>query len=279
MTDHTRKTTPLSRFGAVVITGGSSGIGEAFIASAGKLEPSLPICNLSRSKPRENLTPAPLFHLPCDLSQPAALAEAAAEVSRTCKKQARPGPILLINNSGFGGYGPFPHPNTDHHLTMIDVNVRACVHLTGLLLPMLRERGGVIVNVASTAAFQPTPYMAVYGATKSFLLNWSLALDEDLRGSGVRSLALCPGPTSTNFFRMAGFREPPMAGGGHTSEQVIEVLLRALENEKRIIVPGLQNKLTAMIASRLPKSLGTRLTALILKKMRLDSFLSGQSRP
>ena len=260
----------------MVLTGGSSGIGEAFIGAAGKLDPSLPVCNLSRSKPRENLTTAPLFHVPCDLSKPDALALAVEEVSRICKNSGRPGRVLLINNSGFGGYGLFPHPNLDHHLAMIDLNVRACVHLTGLMLPLLKEKGGVIVNVASTAGFQPTPYMAVYGATKAFLLNWSLALDEDLRGTGVRSLALCPGPTSTNFFRAAGFNEPPMAGGGHTSEQVISVLLKALENENRLIVPGLQNKLTAMLASRLPKSLGTRLTAMILKKMRLDSFLSGK---
>lgn len=259
-----------------MVTGGSSGIGEAFIGVAGNLDPSLPVCNLSRSKPRENLTSAPLLHLPCDLVKPGELSQAAGLVEEFCRKTARPGRVLLLNNSGFGGYGPFPHPGVDHHLAMIDLNVRACVHLTGLLLPLMREKGGVIVNVASTAAFQPTPYMSVYGATKAFLLNWSLGLDEDLRGTGVRSLALCPGPTSTNFFRAAGFREPPMAGGGHTSEEVISVLLKGLETEKRIIVPGLQNKLTAMVASRLPKSLGTRLTAMILKKMRLEAFLSGK---
>ena len=94
---------------------------------------------------------------------------------------------------------------------MIDLNVRAVVQLTGRLLPLLKARGGAIVNVASTAAFQPTPWMATYGATKAFVLNWSLALNQDLRGTGVRVLVVCPGTTETEFFKRAGRGEAPPA--------------------------------------------------------------------
>src|SRR5690606_7363430 len=102
---------------------------------------------------------------------------------------------------GFGGYGTVETVGLHHQLSMVDLNVKAVIHLTALLLPDLRQRGGDIVNVGSTAAFQPTPYLATYGATKAFVFNWSLALGEELRGSGVRVLCLCPGPTESNFFR------------------------------------------------------------------------------
>lgn len=93
---------------------------------------------------------------------------------------------------------------------MIDLNVRAVVDLSSRLLPVILPRGGTIVTIASTAAFQPTPFLATYGATKAFVRNWSLALNEDLRGIKVRTLTVCPGPTRSNFFKAAGFETLPM---------------------------------------------------------------------
>ena len=116
------------------------------------------------------------------------------------------GAIILINNSGFGDYGPMDLLDRDKQLNMMDLNMRAPVDLTLRLLPQLKERGGAVVNIASTAAFQPTPFMATYGSTKAFVLHWTLALTEDLKRTGVRVLAVCPGPTRSNFFRAAGLR-------------------------------------------------------------------------
>ena len=139
------------------------------------------------------------------------------------------GGILLVNNSGFGLYGPFPEPAIGHQLEMVDLNVRAVLHLTGALLPALKARGGAIVTVASTAAFQPTPYLAAYGATKAFVLHWSLALNEELRGTGVRALAVCPGPRRPSSSGARAFEKgdrPRILG--ETSEQVALATLRAL---------------------------------------------------
>src|SRR5207244_895627 len=120
------------------------------------------------------------------------IARTAGEVQACLAREAPTGRILLINNSGFGTFGRFPEAELAKQLEMIDVNTRAVVHLTGLLLPLLQARGGAIITICSTMSFQPTPYAATYGATKAFALHWSLALNEELRGSGVRALAVCP---------------------------------------------------------------------------------------
>lgn len=181
-----------------------------------------------------------------------------------------PGRILLINNSGFGAYGRFPEPNLSHQLEMLDVNIRALVQLTGLLLPFLKERGGAIMNIASTAAFQPTPFLAAYGASKAFVLHWSLALNEELRGSGVHALAVCPGPTSTEFFRRAGLQKGSVADSlGMTAEAVVLQSYQALAKRRAQVVTGWKNKLMAAFSSRVSKPLATAGAALILKRYRL----------
>src|SRR5580704_2071483 len=180
----------ISGFGAVVLTGGSSGIGKSFIRTMAIMRPDLEFFNLSRHAPDIKDSKLKLRHFACDLAQPAQVEAAAAQVEEILNREGSAGRVLLINNSGFGSYGPFPEPDLAHQLGMIDVNIRALVQLTARLLPALRARGGVVMNIASTAAFQPTPWMATYGATKAFVLHWSLALNEELRGSGVRALAV-----------------------------------------------------------------------------------------
>ncbi len=176
----------------------------------------------------------------------------------------------MINNSGYGSYGRFAEGELGDQLGMIDVNVRAVVELTGRLLPMLKARGGAIITVASTAAFQPTPYLATYGATKAFVLHWSLALNEELRGSGVRALALCPGPTTTEFFKRAGLKEGAVSDSlGQTTEEVVEEALQALVKGRPQVVTGWKNKVMTAVASKLPKPLVTRIGAKILEKYRL----------
>jgi short-subunit dehydrogenase len=188
---------------------------------------------------------------------------------------APPGELLLVNNSGFGDYGPMQEADIDKQLNMIDLNIRAVVDLTARLLPLMQERGGVVMNIASTAAFQPTPYLATYGATKAFVLNWSMALNEDLRGTKVRAMAVCPGPTRSNFFKRAGFETPPMEAGGFnkmldmTSDEVAERALRGLAKGKSLVVTGWKNKCIAFFGSKTPRVWVTRIGGAILRKMRL----------
>ncbi|HVU24696.1 MAG TPA: SDR family NAD(P)-dependent oxidoreductase [Opitutus sp.] len=241
------------------MTGGSSGIGKSFIELCGTLRPELRFCNLSRSAPDIKEGKLKLCHRPCDLSDAAAVERAAAGVHAWLDEEGPEGGLLLINNSGFGSYGLFPEPDLSHQLEMLDVNVRGLVQLTGLLLPALRARGGAIMNIASTAAFQPTPFMATYGATKAFVLNWSVALNEELRGSGVRALAVCPGPTATQFFRRAGLKPGSVADVlSMTCEEVVMQSLGALGARKAVVVTGWKNKLGSMAGALAPKAWAAR---------------------
>lgn len=258
-------------YAVIIVTGGSSGIGKAFIEHVGKLKPEAVICNLSRREPAIISSQLKLRHVAVDLSDSAALGRAADEVLNFLNHGAPTGKILLVNNSGFGGYGKSDELDRGHQLEMIDLNVRAVVDLTNRLLPELRKRGGAVINIASTAAFQPTAYLATYGATKAFLLHWSLALNEELRGSGVRALAVCPGPTATEFFKRAGLKQGAVSDRfGQTCDEVIETTLRALTGGRAQVVSGWGNWFLAAFSSRLPKPWAARVGAAILAKFRMS---------
>ena len=260
----------LKSYTTVVITGGSSGIGKSFINLMGKLNGELVFCNLSRRDPAIKNLGKRMNHFPCDLSRAEEVARGAGEVEAFLRREGPVGRVLLINNSGFGSYGRFPEPNLSHQLEMLDVNVRAVVHLTGLLLPLLHERGGAVITIASTAAFQPTAFMAAYGASKTFVLHWSLALNEELRGSGVRTLAVCPGPTATDFFRRAGLQEGSVADTLSMScDEVVTKSLLALAAGRSQVVTGWKNKLSAIAGSLPPKPLAARVAAMVLARFRL----------
>jgi len=263
----------LNEFSAVVLTGGSSGIGKSFIELSAKLKPDLAFCNLSRRPPDIPLpTQLKLRHIPCDLSQSSEVAAAAAQVESFLNEIVPAGRVLLVNNSGFGAYGKFPEPDAETQGEMIDVNVRAVVDLTARLLPALRSRGGAIITVASTAAFQPTAFLATYGATKAFVLHWSLALNEELRGSGVRTLALCPGPTTTQFFRRAGLEAGSVADQmSQSCEAVVLETLHALGAGRSMVVTGWKNKVQTFVSSKVPKPLAARVAAFILERYRLKA--------
>lgn len=256
-------------FSAAIVTGGSSGLGQAFIKLGAKMHPELRFCNLSRSRPASFSSEISLHHIPCDLGRETDLEHAARQVEAWLEGTPS-GRILLINNSGFGAYGRFPEPNLSRQLEMLDVNVRAVVHLTGLLLPAIRARGGAVITVASTAAFQPTAYAATYGASKTFVLHWTLALNEELRGSGVRTLAVCPGPTETNFFRAAGLAEGAVSPSlSMSSDAVVAMAMEALAHGRSQVVTGWKNKAYAFGASILPKPLAARIAAKVLARFRL----------
>lgn len=156
----------------------------------------------------------------------------------------------LVNNAGFATHGDVgdadPHRLNDE----IAVNCQALVGITTRLLPgMLARGGGTIVNIASTAAFQPVPHMAVYSATKAFVLNFSEALEREVRNRGIRVLAVCPGSTDTAFFDVAG--EAAVVGRKRTPQQVVDHTMRELGGSKASFIDGVGNAFVARVVTRL----------------------------
>src|SRR5205807_6931432 len=130
---------------------------------------------------------------------------------------------LLINNAGFGSMGDFATLDLERELNMIDLNVRSLVEMTYRFLAPMRERkGGAIINLASTAGFQPVPYMATYAAAKAFVLSFSEALWEENRPYGIKVMALCPGVTETGFFEAAHIEQRPPGRIIQTAEDVVD---------------------------------------------------------
>ena len=170
---------------------------------------------------------------------------------------------FLVNNAGYGGIGSFAETDARLELDMIQVNIAALTHLTKLFLPpMLARKRGRILNVASTAAFQPGPFMAVYYATKAYVLSFSEAIAEEVSGSGVTVTALCPGPTSTGFADAADMKSTrlftmrkPM-----TSMEVARVGYRAMERGKRVVVAGMANRLLAQSVRVTPRRMVVKVT-------------------
>ena len=145
------------------------------------------------------------------------------------------------------------------------LNVAALVDLTHRFLPAMLARGsGAIINVASTAAFQPIPYMAVYGATKAFVLSFSEALWAEYRSKGIRVLALCPGPTSTDFFNVVGTEDASL-GAKETPEKVVRVALRALQRGAPSVISGRMNLLKANSVRLAPRALVASMGAQLMR--------------
>lgn len=165
---------------------------------------------------------------------------------------------VLVNNAGFGTHGYFHRSDTKKELDMIRLNITAIVHLTRLFLPPMVERGsGKIMNVASTAAFQPGPLMAVYYATKAFVVSFSDAVGNEVEGTGVTVTALCPGPTYTEFQKRAGIGQTKLFGRGMvmSAEDVAARGYRALMEGKGVVITGFKNKLLAGGARFAPRKL------------------------
>jgi uncharacterized protein len=262
----------LQPFSAVILTGGSSGIGKSFIQLGTKVKPDLIFCNLSRRSPPENISANSgkrLNHFSCDLSRSSEIERVASALQSFFSAKVPAGGLLLINNSGFGAFGAVNEIDLARQLNMIDLNVRAVVHLTGLLLPLLHHRGGTIMNIASTVAYQPTPFAATYGATKAFVLHWTLALNEEMRGTRVNAIAVCPGTTSTDFFSRAGSSNQAVnISRGMTPDAVVTCAFHALGRRRSQIIPGLGNKVYTFVGSRLPKPIAARVAGKILGRRR-----------
>ncbi|MGK5052314.1 SDR family NAD(P)-dependent oxidoreductase [Janthinobacterium sp. RB2P8] len=238
----------------VLITGASSGIGRVFaetlaargahlllLARSGAVLDSLATELVQRHGIRAHA-------LVADLSLPGA----AAQAHRQACALGMP-PDVLINNAGFATHGRFESINLARQASEVTVNCTALMELTHCALPhMLAQGRGAIINVASTAALQPDPYMAVYGASKAFVLSFSEALWAENRQRGVRVLALCPGATDTAFFDVVA--APEAAVGQRMAPQaVVDEALRALDRGRSNHVAGRPNRLLAWLPRLLPR--------------------------
>lgn len=245
-----------------LITGASSGIGAALARLFARDGYDLVI--VARSERALSDLAAELTRLyggrvavlPQDLAKPGASEAVAQELGRQGLAID-----VLINNAGFAIYGQFAEIDAQTELDMIQVNMVALTHLTKLLLPGMLARGrGKILNVASTAAFQPGPLMAVYYATKAYVLSLSEALAEELRGSGVSVTALCPGPTRSGFQERAQMQESRLVQGEIMDVDTVAAAgYQALMAGQRVAIPGRQNRLLALAPRLLPRGLVTRM--------------------
>jgi short-subunit dehydrogenase len=173
---------------------------------------------------------------------------------------------FLINNAGVGRNSDFLTDDLNAQISMINLNVNNLVYLTGLLLPHLVKNKGKILNVASTAAFFPIPKMAVYAATKSFVLSFSEALKEELKGK-VKVFALCPGATKTKFFEEANMEvSKNVEISMMTVEDLVKIALKQVENNNSLIVPGFLNNTMVFLKRFLPYSLLPKIANSVMNK-------------
>lgn len=248
-----------------LVTGASAGIGKLYaeeLAARGSH-----VILTARSKEKLEVLAQELsvkygikaYAMPADLSKAGAarlLADQIAALGLNVN--------ILINNAGFGTHGRFEEISSEREQDEIMLNVASVVQLTHLFLPyMQQQRDGIIVNVASVAAFQPSAYMAVYSATKAFVLSFTEALWAENQKSGVRILALCPGATQTEFFDVIGTMD---AAGGTTlssPESVVKAGFRGVEHNRSYIVAGRMN----YFAAQAHRFISRRRTALIMERM------------
>lgn len=169
---------------------------------------------------------------------------------------------VLVNNAGFATYGLFTETELQPELNMMQLNMVTLTHLTKLFLPeMLARQAGKILNVASTAAFQPGPLMAVYYATKAYVLSFSEAVANELQGTGVSVSALCPGPTASGFQARANMENSKLVKNKQImdAKQVASIGYRGLMNNQAVVIPGWQNKLLTLVVRFTPRNLVTRI--------------------
>jgi uncharacterized protein len=187
----------------------------------------------------------------CDLSDAAARDRMIAEIRARSLDVS-----VLVNNAGFGSAGPFQDLDLDGELSMVRTNVEAVVHLCGVYVPPMIERGeGAVLNVASTAAFQPLPRQGTYSASKAFVLGFTEVLSSDLKDTGVTATALCPGPVRTEFMdQHPGFDVSSPDFVWMSAEDCAQAAVKGLERGKRVVVPGIGNRIGTLAGQHAPRS-------------------------
>jgi len=257
-----------------LITGASSGIGAEFAKQLAERGMNLILVARSADKLKALAKQIQAEHdcivsvLPCDLTAPGAAASL-----KSLTEQGGLRVDMLINNAGFGSYGEFANQSAALQREEIDLNVQSLVELSHTFLtPMIERSDGAIINVASAAAFQATPYMSIYGATKAFVLSFSLGLWSELKSQGVFVHALCPGPVETNFFAASGSKEleenvkkfPMMS-----VERCVGTCLKSFERGQAFVVPGVSNKLATGFSKITPRQLAATVSGKFIGGTRL----------
>lgn len=251
-----------------LVTGASSGIGEVFARELASRGADLVVAARSRDKLESLASELRARDRVSVHTEAVDLAEPGAGLALASRLGERGFEVdVLVNNAGFGLYGP-AHESDPHRIAQaVQLNVGAVTELTCMLLPgMIARDRGAIVNVASTAAFQPVPYMAVYGATKAYVLSFTEALWAETRSTGVRVMALCPGATDTAFFDTAS--ENASMGRRMPPEQVVASALSALGRRRSTVVPGLPNRLLASSARLAPRQTVARMAERTMRPKR-----------
>ena len=234
-----------------LITGASAGLGVDFARQLSAKGRQLVL--VARRRDRLDALTAELGNcraVEMDLSEPGAAGRLMANLAAHGEQVD-----LLVNNAGFGLTGRFADLDSKRQREMIDLNCGSLTELAHAVLPaMIERKRGQILNVASTAAFQPGPGMAVYFATKAFVLSFSEALHEEVKCHGVTVSALCPGPTATEFGEVAGFEKPLPRMVLADSASVVAAGLKGIDAGRAIVIPGLMNKSTAQAHRFFPRS-------------------------
>jgi len=253
---------------AALITGASSGLGEEFSIQLAREKRDLIL--VARREDRlhdvadrsRNVGAGKVTVIAQDLGQ----ADAASELYN--KVHAAGLEVdYLVNNAGFGTHGRFDRSPLDREIEEINLNVGALVALTRLFLPaMVASKRGTVINVASTAAFQPVPWMATYAATKAFVLSFSEALSAELTGSGVIVLALCPGPTRTEFQQVASVENSGVPSFAYMdAHTVVRQAINAARRGKALRINGVMNTLMAQATRFAPRALVRRISGAMFR--------------
>ena len=247
-----------------LITGASGGIGEAFARRLAAEKHNLVLVARSEQKLHELCDELMLKHKITAHYVAVDLIDYEAD-KRLFEETEKHGMQVewLINNAGFGSMGDFAKLNLERELDMIGLNIMALVALTHRYIQRMREeKKGLIINVASTASFQPVPFFATYAATKAFVRSFSEAIAEENRPFGIGVMALCPGPTETGFFDAAKInkdvKNQMMQKGMQTPEEVVETAMSAVKSGKAQVISGWLNYFVARSVNIIPDSLITR---------------------
>ena len=265
------ETTPDNTRPVALVTGASGGIGLALARLLAADKTDLVLVARSAGKLADIARELCAQHgvrceiLPVDLAKP----DGVDAVMSGLQQKGFAGVDILINNAGFGVFGEFAQSDLARELEMVQLNIATLVALTKKVLPSMVARGrGRVLNVASTGSFQAVPLMAVYAATKAFVLSFSEAIADELRGSGVTVTALCPGPTDTGFVASAKMESSRLfkAMGAMSSLRVAEVGYRAMVRGQRLVIAGFANKASVVFGRLAPRRLVAAVTRRLMAR-------------
>lgn len=255
-----------------LITGASAGIGECFARALARRGRNLALTARSEGKLSQLAANLAREHdirvevVPADLS----VRDAAPQLAAILKERNL-AIDLLVNNAGFGGRGEFWKLPLDRQMAMVRLNINALTELTYLLLPAMVERKrGAIINVSSTASFQPLAYTSTYAATKAFVTSFSMGLAEEVRPHGIRVVTLCPGGTRTNFFEAGHYGVRSLPGGLQDPDEVVEAALQALDQGGGLVVPRLLNKFSVFVQRFIPRETVAKYAAIAFRPRTRD---------